>query len=315
MSSSRLGRRAARLRRRVLLATAAVAGAAFALFAPTLGHGFVNWDDDVYVYANPLLHPPTFARLTWIATHVYYYAYIPVTLWSHALDVALWGLTPRGHHLTNVLLHAANTAVLFLAGLALVRARRAISSLDLAGLSIAAFLFAAHPLRAESVSWISDRKDLLCAFFLLPSLGAYLEAARREERGVWDAASITLFTLAALSKPVAITFPILLLLIDRLWLHRGNSARLLLEKIPYLLVSSILVLISMRQATNPKRPYALTHLTVPESILVRFHALAFPIEKTLAPFGLGPIYPRVGIGWMAVSFLLVVAFTTLCVWV
>jgi len=297
----------------VALASAAVAGAAFALFASTLGHGFVNWDDGVYVYANPLLHPLTLDRFAWIATHVYYYAYIPVTLWSHALDVALWGLDPQGHHLTNVLLHAANAALLLLVGVALLRSRRAEGSHTLVGLSIAALLFAVHPLRAESVSWISDRKDLLCAFFLLPSLLAYLEAARRKSRSgrVWYAVSLTLFTLAALSKPVAITFPIFLVLLDGIWLRR---VRPILEKVPYLLVSSILVLVSFRQATNPKRPYALTHLTVPESILVRFHALAFPLEKTLAPFGLSPIYPRAGVAWLAASFALVLVITALCVW-
>jgi hypothetical protein len=297
-----------------------VAGATFALFASTLGHGFVNWDDGVYVTANPFFHPITRDGILQLATGFYYYAYIPVTLLSHAMDVALWGFHPGGHHLTNVLLHAANAAFVLAVGLALLRARRGtdVDDASLVGLSIAALVFSTHPLRAQSVSWISDRKDLLCAFFLLPSLVAYLEFTRSEGRARtrWYAASLTLFGLAALSKSIAIAVPVLLLLIDGLWLRRWRDARsrtrLLLEKIPYALLSSVLVLASLGHATNPKRPYALSNLTGPESILVRFHTLGFPIEKTIVPLGLSPIYPRAGAGWMAASGALVLAITLLC---
>jgi tetratricopeptide (TPR) repeat protein len=290
----------------------------FALFASTLGHGFVNWDDGAYVTANPFFHPITRDGILQLVTRFYYYAYIPATLLSHAMDVALWGFQPGGHHLTNVLLHTANAALVLAVGLALLRPR--VDGASLAGFSLAALLFSTHPLRAQSVSWISDRKDLLCVFFLLPSLLAYLEYTRRRGTDArrWYAASFLLFALAALSKSVAIAFPILLLLIDGLWLRRARDprgrTRLLLEKIPFLVLSAILVLTSLGHAMNPKRPYALTNLTGPESILVRFHTLAFPIEKTFAPLGLGPIYPRIGMAWMAASFALVLGITLLCVW-
>ena len=258
----------------------------------------MNWDDDVYVTANPLLHPLTLGRVAWIFSHVYFFAYIPVTLMSHASDVAAWGLDPRGHHLTNVLLHALNAILLLRVGLLL--ARRA-DTAAVIGMSIAALLFAAHPLRAESVSWISDRKDLLCAFLLLLSFGAYL---RR-----WTAAPLLLFLLAALSKSAAIGFPFLLVLTDALWLKRRG----LLRTLPFFLVSAVLAAISLTQASQPKQAYEVTRLTPAESALVPFHALGFAIQKTLLPLGLSPIYPEADMGAMLLASALLLAITILCI--
>src|SRR5258706_5465496 len=96
----------------------------FALFSTTLSHGFMNWDDDVYVYANPAFHPLNAEGVARLASGFYYYAYIPATMLSHAADVAVWGMNPRGHHLTNVLLHTANAVWVVFPGLALLEARR-----------------------------------------------------------------------------------------------------------------------------------------------------------------------------------------------
>ena len=306
------------MRFRVAVASVLVAAATFALFAPTLQHGFVNWDDDVYVTANPHLRPFTVERAGWILSHFYYYAYIPVTLLSHAADVAAWGLNPRGHHLTNVLLHAANALGIFLLGLLLLRAgpsrRSGIDGAALAGMTIAALLFALHPLRAESVSWISDRKDLLCAFFLIPALGAYLLDARAERGGrTWYAASLALFLLAALSKSIAVGFPLLLILLDRLWLERRPGRRLLLEKAPFLLVSAVLVFVSLGHAPDARRAYSVTGLGALESALFPLYALGFSLLKSVAPAGLSPIYPRVGVAGMAPALLLTLAVAAACV--
>ena len=224
------------LRRIRILAASVVALATISLYSATLGHKFVNWDDDAYVYANPTvqsLSPRAVARLF---SSFYYYAYIPVTMLSHAADVAMWGMKPRGHHLTNVLLHTANAVWVLFLGLALIASRRGTRARPGApgpatrhevaaaiGMSVAAVLFSVHPLRAESVSWVSDRKDLLCAFVFLPGVLAYLQhASRRGTSGArpWYVASFVLFLLASLSKLIATMFPAVLLLLDWLWLER-----------------------------------------------------------------------------------------------
>jgi protein O-mannosyl-transferase len=295
----------------------ALAAVTFASFATTLGHGFVNWDDDVYVFANPAIRSLSLQQAWWTFSHPYFYAYIPVTLLSHALDVALWGMSPGGHHLTNVLLHSANAVWVFLLGLRLLRAPRPSA---LVGMSVAAILFAIHPLRAESVSWVSDRKDLLCAFFFLPGVLAYMkysslrgtEPARR-----WYLASLVLFVLAVLSKSVAVAFPALLLLID--WLgpapreHRPSLFALIREKAPFLLLSLALTLFSFSLSPEGKKAYAVAHLSGLETLLFPLCSLSFSIYKTLLPIHLSPMYPRVGLGWMFAALILVVVVTGICV--
>jgi len=305
-----------------LIAAGVVAAAAFATFAPTLDHGFVNWDDDAYVYANPMFHPLTAQGVGWIVSHFYYYAYIPVTLLSHALDVAVWGMNPRGHHAMNVFLHAANAVWVLLLGLLLLRAgpRRPRAS-HLAGMSLGALLFAVHPLRAESVAWISDRKDLLCAFFFLPALAAYLQYARLRgtgrEKG-WRAATFLLFLLAVLSKSTAVVFPFLALLLDWLWLPHPTGgvrrARLFREKIPFTLVSVTLTVLSLSQAPNALMAYAISHLSAVERFFFPFYSVMFALDKTVLPVGLTPIYPRVALGPMIACAVLVVAITAICAW-
>jgi protein O-mannosyl-transferase len=239
--------------------------------------------------------------------------------------VLLWGMNPHGHHLTNVVLHAANAAWIFLLGTLLLRFHRdRISSAPrardrswaLIGTGLAAILFAVHPLRAESVSWVSDRKDLLCAFFLVPAAMAYVVHSHRRGSASsqrWLLASFLLFVMAVLSKATAVAFPIVLLLLD--WLGGRLDKRLLTEKIPFLLVSLVVAVLSLAMTSAPDttRAYAVSHLTGLETILFPFFSLAFPLYKTLAPVHLGPIYPRVGLEWMIAGLAVVVSATSACV--
>src|SRR2546422_1034299 len=234
-----------------------VAAITFVTFSHTLGHEFVNWDDDVYVYDNPVVRSLSPQRIWWLFSHFYYYAYIPVTMLSHAIDVVMWEMNPRGHHLTSVLLHSANAIWVLVLGLSLLRIASGFArspgnrSATLMGMSFAAVLFAVHPLRAESVSWVSDRKDLLCAFFFLPGIVAYVKysAAKGIASGRrWYLVSFFLFLLAVLSKPIAVTFPMVLLVLDWLLLGRKpprtSVQSLVREKVPFLLISLLLTILS-----------------------------------------------------------------------
>lgn len=178
------------------------------LFGRATANGFVELDDLRYVVQNREIH----AGLTWETwrwawrpTSVVLGNWHPLTMLSHALDCQWYGLDPRGHHLTSVLWHAANTALVFLLLVRLTGGRWA--SL------LAALLFGIHPLRVESVAWVAERKDVLSSFFGILALHAY--AGLRDRPGVLRLAAVTgLMLLSLLSKPMWVTLPWLLLLMD-----------------------------------------------------------------------------------------------------
>ena len=205
---------------------AALAVATLVAFAPVLAGGFLTLDDPGYVTANPrVLQGLSWEGLAWAATTGQAANWHPLAWLSHQLDVELYGLDPRGHHLTSLLLHAANALV---AAWALARLtgspRRSLA---------AAALFALHPLRVESVAWIAERKDLLSALFFLLALGLYAGWARRGGAARYLAVVVA-GAAAMAAKPIAVTLPCLLLLLDLWPLDRFRAApgRRLAEKLP-----------------------------------------------------------------------------------
>src|SRR6185295_8500057 len=158
----------------------ALAAAAVVVYAPVRGHGFVDYDDDEYVFRNPHVQSGLDAEsVAWAFTSLEAANWHPLTWMSHMLDYQMFGLQPGGHHLVSVALHAASAALLFLA----------LSSLTgrLWPAAFTAALFALHPLNVESVAWIAERKTVLCAFFWMLTLVAYARYARRPGAG-WYAA-------------------------------------------------------------------------------------------------------------------------------
>jgi Tfp pilus assembly protein PilF len=177
-----------------------------ALYWPVTHHDFINVDDPRFVTENPQVQAGlTWPGAVWAFKSVYTESWQPVTWFSHMLDCQLYGLNPAGHHVTSLLFHIANTLLLFLwlENLTKATARSAF---------VAAF-FAWHPLHVESVAWVCERKDVLSAFFWLLALMAYTRYARKPGIGFYLLV-VLLFVLGLMSKPMAITLPCVMLLLD-----------------------------------------------------------------------------------------------------
>ena len=223
-----------------------------AVFGPAIGYGFVFFDDQVYLQDNRSINSGfSWSGFLWAFQTGYAANWHPVTWLSHMLDCQLYGLNPAGHHATNILLHAANSTLVFLL------LKRTTGKLWPSAVVAALFVF--HPLRLESVIWISERKDVLSVFFALLTIWAYVRHAENDGDGKWWRRgwywlAVFFFCLALMSKPMVVTLPPLLLLLDiwplRRWpvedwknVRRGIS--LLLEKAPLFLLSAILACITV----------------------------------------------------------------------
>src|SRR5436190_5412276 len=236
-----------RVRGRWHLAIAGVVAlATVVVFVPVLRHGFVNYDDPEYVTENVHVRAGlSWAGVPWAFTAPHAADWHPLTWLSHVLDAQLFGLAPAGHHATSVLLHATTAALPFevLAGITGTPWRSA----------FVAAVFALHPLRVESVAWVSERKDVLGAFYWVLTMLAYAWYAQRPGLGRYLAVVVA-FVLGLLSKPMLVTLPCALVLLDYWPLCRFGAAvatdegppfaraslpRLLLEKLPLLALSAV----------------------------------------------------------------------------
>jgi tetratricopeptide (TPR) repeat protein len=275
------------------------------VFGQTVSHEFVNFDDDVYVYENPhVAHGLTLSRIGWAFAGAHRSIWAPLTWISLMLDGQLYDLSAGGFHLSNVLLHAAATIVLFLV------LWRMTGSVWPSGL--AAALFAVHPLRVESVAWVTERKDVLSGLFCVLTLAAYVGYVYHPSR-LWYLAVIVLFALGLMAKAILVTLPFVLLLLDY-WplgrMHDGTSERtptgtggrlrrmplllhLLVEKWPLLALaatSSMITNWTQGRAMVPlsEIPLAWRLVHTPLFCLGYLGHFAFPL-------GLAPAYPRPGL--------------------
>jgi protein O-mannosyl-transferase len=214
---------------RIAAACAALVALVWLVFGQAVGHEFVNYDDPMYVQRNEEINRGlTLSGISWAFTNTHGHNWHPVTSISHMLDAELSGLEPRGHHFTSVLLHSATAALLFVALLQMTGS-------FWPSLFVAA-VFAIHPLRAESVAWVSERKDVLSGLFFVLTLIAYTGYVRRRSAARYAAAAV-LLALGLMSKPMLVTVPFVLLLIDYWPLKREATFRqLVIEKIPLLLL-------------------------------------------------------------------------------
>lgn len=236
-----------RLRRRVLFLHAVLFVLVLAVFLPAADNDFIGFDDPDYVTANPVVQRGLTAEgISWALTATAASNWHPLTWISHMLDVELSGRNPAGHHLTSIVLHGVNTLLVFAVLRALTGA---------VGRSwFVAALFGLHPLRVESVAWVAERKDVLAAFFWLVTTLAYVRWVRfpagPESPGIsrvaqdasrWYWFTVLLFALGLMCKPMLVTLPFTLLLLDA-WplqrLDRQTVRARVMEKLPLFLLSA-----------------------------------------------------------------------------
>ena len=188
------------------------------VFGQTIRHEFVTFDDNQYVVDNPrVTHGPSVEGVTWSFLHCHANNWHPLTWLSHMVDCRFYGLWAGGHHATSVLLHATAAILLFLV-------LRRMSGNGWPSALVAA-VFAVHPLRVESVAWVAERKDVLSGLFFMLTLGAYLGYVRRPFSLARYLAVILLFAMGLMAKPMLVTLPLLLVLLDYWPLGRFREAR------------------------------------------------------------------------------------------
>jgi hypothetical protein len=204
-------------------------GAVIAVFGQTLRHDFVSYDDRLYLLENRenVEDGLTAASVGWAFRTNHGSMWGPMTWLSHLLDCQLYGMRPWGHHLTNLLLHSATTILLF------CTLRRMTGNLWPSAL--AAALFAIHPLHVETVAWVAERKGLLSGLFFVLTLAAYVRFVRRPFSWANYLLMIALFVLGLMSKPVLVTLPFLLLLLDYWPLERLPLGKASKGTAPFLL--------------------------------------------------------------------------------
>jgi Tfp pilus assembly protein PilF len=285
----------------------------FIAFAPVLRNGFVSWDDDKNFLANPHYRGLGLDQLRWMWTTFHMGHYVPLTWMTLGLDYTLWGMNPRGYHLTSLLIHVANAVALY------YLARRFLASHTARQLAVggdagnsehaappgavtlaaalAALLFAVHPLRVESVAWITERRDVLSLFFALLCLLAYIRSAERTGSRRWYWTSVLLFACALLSKATVVTLPAVLLIVNVYPLHRitaddhriASLRAVAIEILPFVLLSTATMVLSV-VALHPG-----DQLRLSSKLAVSAFSLSFYLWKTVMPTALSPLYemPRV----------------------
>ncbi len=293
---------------RVFVAAIVAALITLAIYLPSLKNSFVNWDDNTYVYDNARIRSLDMQFVTWAFTNFDALNWHPLTWLSHGLDYALWGLNPMGHHLTSIILHCFAVFLVVLLTIKLIEitggnstVRRSLSeSGSLIAAVVAGLLFGIHPLHVESVAWVSERKDVLSAFFFILSLLFYLRYAKsgqiNEKQGRFSVLlrkdyllSLAFFLSGLLSKPMVITLPLILLILDWYPLKRLKGFKNISEKIPFFLLSAASIVVTIFAQRGALASYE--GLPFTSRLLSATKSLILYLEKIFWPVDLIPFYP------------------------
>jgi protein O-mannosyl-transferase len=257
-----------------------LAGLVFAIYSQVLHFDFVTYDDPDYVTTNTHVHAGlTIESIQWALTSGYANNSFPLTWISHMVDWDLFGPDSGWHHFTNVWIHALSTLLLFALLKRMTRARWRSA--------LVAFLFGLHPLHVESVAWVAERKDVLSGLFLVLTLWGYAAYAERPGAARY-VLTLFLFCLGLMAKPMLVTLPVLLLLLDRWPLRRGTR---LVEKIPFLALSIAASLVAYFAQRNQGATVSVDAIPVLLRLENSVVSYGVYILKTLWPVDLGVFYP------------------------
>ncbi|MGD0786230.1 MAG: tetratricopeptide repeat protein [Sedimentisphaerales bacterium] len=286
---------------------------ALLVFWQVRNFNFVNYDDDVYVYANPhVLNGLTAGNVIWAFTTGFASFWHPLTWLSLMLDRQLFGASSAGFHITNLILHIANTLILFLVLRQMTQ--------KLWQSAFVAALFALHPLHVESVAWVSERKDVLSTFFWLLTMWAYVRYVNRPKisRYLWI---VVFFTLGLMSKPMLVTLPFVLLLLDYWPLNRIKHFnrqviyRLVLEKIPFIILAAVFSVVAFLTQQSGRAAIEFTYLGLKYRIYNAFISYVTYIGKMFWPSHLAVFYPHpyenVSVLYAVISAVVLLALTIL----
>ena len=318
------------------------------VFGQTVRHEFIGYDDHEFVYENPYVTPGlTLSGLRWAFTDGTFHEWTPLSSLSHMLDCQLYGLNPAGHYLTNVLLHAASSVLLFLALLRMTDQRAVPEVAQASGGRAApagpsattlwpcawvAAVFAIHPLHVESVAWVAERRDVLSGLFFMLTLLAY---ARYAERPSWSRylAVFGCLALGLMSKPMLVTVPFVLLLLDYWPLDRfrtpaGPGAevasgswfgrlpahwRLVVEKVPLLALAAASCGITVLTHSSLRSTNTVDPLSMAMRLANALVSYAAYLGQSFFPVNMVPYYPHLGadlpIAWAAGSLALLLAIS------
>ena len=264
-------------------------------FLPTLSNGWVTWDDDKNFLENPHFRGLGAEQLAWMWSTFHLGHYVPLSWMSLGFDYELWGMVPAGYHATSLALHALSAAILFFIARRLIAAARDVDDASVTWGAVAAALFwAVHPLRVESVAWITERRDVLSGVFYFAAFLAYLRS-RAGEHGHprWYAASLLGFAAALLSKATAVTLPAVLVIVNVYPLRRlGGRAgwwsaaarQVYAELVPFAALAAgfgALTLVALQPVDQ---------LDAAGKIAVSAFSWCFYLIKTILPLSLSPLY-------------------------
>jgi protein O-mannosyl-transferase len=342
----------------------------FIVYLASLQNEFVAWDDPEYITNNPYIRLFGLDLFRWAFSAFYSANWHPLTWISHALDYAVWGLNPLGHHLTNNILHAVNTFLVVLLVARLIEATTPpppcqvgelvgdkssptvsggvaegrggkwnegllhhslftfhISHFSLIAAGVTGLLFGLHPLHVESVAWVSERKDLLCAMFFLLSImmyAKYVVTTSTTFRQVFNKHylfSLCFFFLALLSKPMAVSLPVVLLILD--WHPFGRVRSLktfwpaVVEKLPFVVLSLISSVLTILAQKGSEALFMMEVTPLSSRGTVAAKSLVAYLGKIMLPLHLSPFYPYpLDVTFFSMDYLLpfflVIGITILC---
>lgn len=284
------------------------------IYAQTVGFNFINFDDNLYIYENRYVASGlSLTNIQWAFTHFHSANWHPLTWISHQLDATIFGLNAGGHHATNVIFHLINSILAF-------TVFRKYTN-NFAASAIIAGLFAVHPMHVESVAWVSERKDVLSTMLWLLTMWAYFNYVKNDKHRNYYFLTIELFVLGLLSKPMLVTFPFVLLLLDYGFLDRLKSKadlkELLVEKIPLFVLSAISCVVTIYAQKSWGAIQSLEMLPFQTRFFNAFVSYVKYIISFFYPAGMSVWYPydknlsNLEIGG---SMLLILGISALCVW-